>query len=176
MSDVTAKAKVANPATVHDFVVVNNKKQPVDMDQYKGQALLIMNVASQCGYTQKGYSAATELYNRYKDKGFNVLGFPCNQFGGQEPGSNEDIEQFACTRFKAEFPLMDKVDVNGDKANPLWDFMKKEQTGILGTTSVKWNFTSFLVGPDGKVVKRYSPGTSAGDIEKDLKMVLPKPE
>ena len=163
-----------NPTSIFDFVVVNNKKQPVDMDEYKGKALLIMNVASQCGYTQKGYTAATELYNRYKDKGFTVLGFPCNQFGSQEPGSNEDIAQFACTRFKADFPLMDKVDVNGDKANPLWDFMKKEQTGILGTTSVKWNFTSFLVGPDGKVVKRYSPGTSADDIEKDLKLVLPK--
>ena len=171
-----AKAKVPNPTSVYDFIVLDAKKRPVDMEQYRGQALLIMNVASQCGFTQKGYTASTELYTKYKDRGFNVLAFPCNQFGGQEPGSNEDIANFVCTRFKAEFPLMDKVEVNGSGANPLWEFMKKAQTGLLGTTSVKWNFTMFLCDAQGKPIKRYSPGTSAADIEKDLRPVLPKPE
>ena len=171
-----SKAKVANPTSIHDFIVLDAKHRPYDMADVKGQAVLLMNVASQCGFTQKGYSAATELYTRYKDKGFTVLAFPCNQFGGQEPGSNEEIQQFACTRFKAEFPILDKVDVNGDNANPLWDFIKKQKSGILGTTSVKWNFTAFLCDPQGKVVERYAPGASAHDIEKDLRKILPVQE
>jgi glutathione peroxidase-type tryparedoxin peroxidase len=174
MTDAKSVAKTENPTSIHDFIVVTNKKKPYDLAELKGSAVLIMNVASQCGYTQKGYSAATELYTRYKDHGFTVLAFPCNQFGGQEPGTNEDIEHFACTKFKAEFPIMDKVEVNGGSANPLWEFMKKEKTGLLGTTSVKWNFTSFLCDPSGKVVARYSPGTAAKDIEKDLRPILPK--
>lgn len=171
-------AKAAGPSSndvekcVFDFTVKGANGIPYDLEQHRGKPILCMNVASKCTFTKTGYEAATELYNKYKDRGFTVLAFPCNQFNSQEPGTDAEIKEFACTKFKADFPIMSKCDVNGAAAEPLWEFMKKEQPGILGTTSVKWNFTSFLCNASGKPVKRFSPGTKASEIEKDLLPIL----
>jgi len=108
------------------------------------------------------------LYDHYKNRGFSVIGFPCNQFGGTEPGSDEEVEKFVCTKFNATFPLMSKVDVNGDDASPLWKWLKEQKPGTCGMTNVKWNFTSFLVDKEGNVIERYSPGVSVEDVEDDL--------
>ncbi|KAF8096996.1 hypothetical protein N665_0297s0007 [Sinapis alba] len=159
------------PKSVHDFTVKDAKGNEVDLSTYKGKALLIVNVASQCGLTNSNYTELAQLYQKYKDHGFEILAFPCNQFGNQEPGSNEEIVQFACTRFKAEYPIFDKVDVNGDKAAPIYKFLKSSKGGLFGD-GIKWNFSKFLVDKDGNVVDRYAPTTSPLSIEKDLKKLL----
>jgi glutathione peroxidase len=123
------------------------------------------------GLTQTNYKELTDLYNQYKGSDFEILGFPSNQFGGQEPGSNEQIKEFACTRFKAEFPLFDKINVNGQNQAPLYKYLKSQKGGLLGN-GIKWNFTKFLVDKDGKVVERYAPITSPSKIEKDIKKLL----
>ncbi|EPY40196.1 glutathione peroxidase-type tryparedoxin peroxidase [Angomonas deanei] len=137
-----------------------------------GHPLLIMNVASLCGLTKSGYQAAAELYNTYHKEGFTVLAFPCNQFGAQEPGSEKDVAEMVCTRFKADFPIMEKVEVNGSGAHPLFLYLQEAKPGLLGTKAIKWNFTSFLIDGKGIPVARYSPGTGASTIEKDLKPLL----
>ncbi|XP_076924821.1 putative phospholipid hydroperoxide glutathione peroxidase [Bidens hawaiensis] len=157
--------------SVHDFTVKDAKGQEVDLSKYKGKVLLIVNVASQCGFTNSNYPELTTLYQKYKDQGLEILGFPSNQFNGQEPGSNEEIQEFVCTRFKAEYPVFAKVDVNGKNAEPLYDFLKSSKGGFLGD-SIKWNFTKFLVDKDGKVVDRYAPTTTPLSIEKDIKKLL----
>lgn len=131
-----------------------------------------MNVASQCGLTTTNYTELTDIYSKYKDAGLEILAFPCNQFGGQEPGSNEQIQEFACTRFKAEYPIFDKVDVNGGKTAPLYQFLKKSKGGGLFGDFVKWNFTKFLVSRDGEVVERFAPTTAPSKIEENLKKLL----
>ncbi|WZZ14498.1 hypothetical protein YC2023_107587 [Brassica napus] len=189
-----AAASSSSPKSVHDFTVkVRNlspygliekkniisvlgifqdaKGNEVDLSIYKGKVLLIVNVASQCGLTNSNYTELAQLYQKYKDHGFEILAFPCNQFGNQEPGSNEEIVQFACTRFKAEYPIFDKVDVNGDKAAPIYKFLKSSKGGLFGS-GIKWNFSKFLVDKDGNVVDRYAPTTSPLSIEKDLKKLL----
>ena len=179
MTDETAAPTVPNapenPTSVYDFVVLDNKKQPFDLKQFAGKAVYVMNVASKCGYTKGGYEAAVELYEKY-GKGENaklaVLAFPCNQFAYQEPGTDEEIKEFACTKFKADFPILSKVDVNGDKEAPVFHYLKHKQTGILGTTSIKWNFTGFLTDTNGIPIERYSPGAKASEIEKDLLKVI----
>ncbi|KAL2543676.1 putative phospholipid hydroperoxide glutathione peroxidase 6 [Forsythia ovata] len=163
----------SKPQSVHDFTVKNTKGNDVDLSIYKGKVLLIVNVASQCGLTNSNYTELTKLYEKYKDQGLEILAFPCNQFGSQEPGSNEEIEQFACTRFKAEYPIFDKVDVNGSNAAPLYKFLKSSKGGFLGD-SIKWNFSKFLVDKEGRVVDRYAPTTSPLSIEKDIKKLLEK--
>ncbi|XP_076925426.1 putative phospholipid hydroperoxide glutathione peroxidase [Bidens hawaiensis] len=150
--------------SVHDFTVKDAKGQEVDLSKYKGKVLLIVNVAPQCGFTNSNYPELTTLYQKYKDQGLEILGFPSNQFNGQEPGSNEEIQEFVCTRFKAEYPVFAKVDVNGKNAEPLYDFLKSSKGGFLGD-SIKWNFTKFLVDKDGKVVDRYAPTTTPLSIE-----------
>lgn len=160
------------PQSAYDFVVKDAKGQPYPMSQFKGKVALIMNTASECSYTDNGYKAATELYDKYKYKGLVVLGFPCNQFGGQEPGSAESVAEFACTRYKATFPVMGKVDVNGPNADPLWVHMKAHRPGILGTKSIKWNFTVFLVDKTGETVARHSPGTKASALESEIVELL----
>lgn len=161
----------SQPRSVHDFVVKDARGNDVDLSIYKGKVLLIVNVASQCGLTNSNYPELTELYEKYKTKGLEILAFPCNQFGNQEPGSNEEIVQFACTRFKAEFPIFDKVDVNGDNAAPIYKFLKSSKGGLFGD-GIKWNFAKFLVDKDGNVVDRYAPTTSPASIEKDIKKLL----
>ncbi|XP_031393711.1 probable phospholipid hydroperoxide glutathione peroxidase [Punica granatum] len=159
--------------SVHDFVVKDARGNDVDLSTYKGKVLLIVNVASQCGLTNSNYTELAKLYEKYKDQGLEILAFPCNQFGAQEPGTNEQILEFACTRFKAEYPIFDKVNVNGENTAPLYKFLKSSKGGLLGD-SIKWNFSKFLVDKEGHVVDRYAPTTSPLSIEKDIKKLLEK--
>ncbi|XP_020249449.1 probable phospholipid hydroperoxide glutathione peroxidase [Asparagus officinalis] len=157
--------------SVHDFTVKDARGNDVDLSTYKGKVLLIVNVASQCGLTNSNYTELSQLYEKYKNQGLEVLAFPCNQFGAQEPGSNEEIVEFACTRFKAEYPIFDKVDVNGDNAAPIYKFLKSSKGSLFGD-NIKWNFSKFLVDKDGHVLERYAPTTSPLSIEKDIKKLL----
>ncbi|XP_047081775.1 probable phospholipid hydroperoxide glutathione peroxidase [Lolium rigidum] len=164
-------AAASSASSVHDFTVKDASGKDVDLSTYKGKVLLIVNVASQCGLTNSNYTELSQLYEKYKDQGFEILAFPCNQFGGQEPGTNEEIVQFACTRFKAEYPIFDKVDVNGDNVAPIYKFLKTSKGSLFGD-NIKWNFSKFLVDKEGRVVDRYAPTTSPLSIEKDLKKLL----
>ncbi|XAR55060.1 Phospholipid-hydroperoxide glutathione peroxidase [Bertholletia excelsa] len=170
-SDHTMASSSDKPQSVYDFTVKDAKGNDVDLSVYKGKVLIIVNVASQCGLTNSNYTELSKLYEKYKDQGLEILAFPCNQFGGQEPGTNEQIMEFACTRFKAEFPIFDKVDVNGDKTAPIYKFLKSSKGELLGD-NIKWNFAKFLVDKDGKVVDRYAPTTSPLAMEKDIKKLL----
>ena len=158
-------------ASVHDFTVDDIHGKPVPLDRYKGEVLLIVNVASQCGFTPQ-YKGLEALQKRFHDRGFDVLGFPCNQFGGQEPGTESEIATFCETSFGVTFPLFRKVDVNGDTAAPLYRHLKSARPGLLGTEAIKWNFTKFLVDRNGRVVKRYAPTDTPEKIAKDLGEVL----
>ena len=158
--------------TIFDFVVKDSKGKDISLEKFRGKVLLIMNVASKCGYTKGGYDTANSLIKKYKGSGFDVLAFPCNQFGKQEPGSAESIQKFACEIMKAEFEIFEKVEVNGPSSSPLWTFLKSSVPGLLGTTAIKWNFTMFLCDRSGSPKHRYSPGTSIETIEKDLAKLL----
>ncbi len=157
---------------IYDFSATSLDGKPADLGACKGKVLLIVNTASKCGFTPQ-YDGLEKVYEKYRDQGFEVLGFPCNQFGGQEPGGSGDIAQFCTKNYGVEFPMFEKVDVNGDGAHPLFKWLKSEAPGLLGTKDIKWNFTKFLVDRNGKVVDRYAPTTRpdaiAGDIEKLLK-------
>ncbi|XP_058082161.1 probable phospholipid hydroperoxide glutathione peroxidase [Magnolia sinica] len=157
--------------SIHDFTVKDARGNDVDLSTYKGKVLLIVNVASQCGLTNSNYTELNQSYEKYKNQDFEILAFPCNQLGSEEPGDNEQILDFVCTRFKSEFPIFDKVDVNGDNAAPVYKFLKSSKGGLFGD-SIKWNFTKFLVDKDGHVVDRYAPTTSPLSIEKDIKKQL----
>lgn len=158
-------------ASVHDFEVESIKGQKIKLSSYSGKVLLIVNTASKCGFTPQ-YEGLEALQKKYSAKGFEVLGFPCNQFGGQEPGSNADIASFCDLTYKTSFPMFAKLEVNGAGAHPLFQHLKSTAPGILGTELIKWNFTKFLVGKDGQVIKRYAPNDKpeslAVDIEKSL--------
>jgi glutathione peroxidase len=156
--------------SVYDFTVKDINGKDVSLSQYKGKLLLIVNVASKCGFTPQ-YKGLEEIHAELKDK-VEVLGFPCNQFGKQEPGDAEEIKNFCSLTYDVQFPLFQKIDVNGKDAAPLYDFLKSEKPGILGTEGIKWNFTKFLVDRDGHVVKRYAPKESPEDIKKDLQKYL----
>jgi glutathione peroxidase len=145
------------------------------MHDYIGKVLLIVNVASRCGFTGQ-YTGLQSLYTQFQDRGFEVLGFPCNQFGAQEPGSATEIEQFCSTRYQASFPLFEKTDVNGDNAHPLFKYLKHAAPGILGTEAIKWNFTKFLVGRNGQVVGRYGSAEDPASIANDIQKALQSPE
>jgi len=157
--------------SVHDFAVLNAAGQKVAMGDYRGFVLLVVNVASRCGFT-KQYAGLQELQDRFSGKPFSVIAFPCNQFGAQEPGTNAEVCEFAKSKYNATFPIMSKIDVNGSEADPLWEHLKTSQKGILDTTGIKWNFTKFLVDKEGAVRGRYSsvtePSAIAADIEKLL--------
>ncbi|XP_010525941.1 PREDICTED: probable glutathione peroxidase 2 [Tarenaya hassleriana] len=157
--------------SIYDFTVKDIKGNDVNLSQYRGKVLLIVNVASKCGLTHGNYKELNILYEKYKSKGLEILAFPCNQFGGQEPGSNEEIQETACSMFKAEFPIFDKVEVNGKNAHPLYKFLKAQKGGFLAD-AIKWNFTKFLVDKEGKAVDRYAPTTSPLKIEKDIEKLL----
>ncbi len=156
---------------VYDFQANTIDGQAQSLDQYQGKTLLIVNVASKCGFTPQ-YKGLEALYRQYKDKGFEILGFPCDQFGHQEPGDEAEIKDFCSLTYDVSFPMFAKIKVNGDDAHPLYQFLKKEQTGMLGTEMVKWNFTKFLVDKTGKVVKRYAPKDTPEAIGKDLAKIL----
>ncbi|XP_057956940.1 probable glutathione peroxidase 2 isoform X2 [Malania oleifera] len=159
------------PKSIYDFTIKDISGNDVSLSEYKGKVLLIVNVASKCGLTQSNYKELNVLYEKYKNQGFEILAFPCNQFAGQEPGSNEEIQEVACTMFKAEFPIFDKVEVNGKNASPLYKFLKSEKGGMF-IDAIKWNFTKFLVDKEGKVVERFAPTTSPLKIEKDIQNLL----
>lgn len=155
----------------YDFNATALDGQPVALDRYRGKALLIVNTASACGFTPQ-YQGLEELQRRYADQGLVVLGFPCNQFGRQEPGSEAEIGAFCEKNYGVTFPLFAKIDVNGDDAHPLFRFLKGEAPGVLGTEAIKWNFTKFLVNKEGAVVKRYAPATKPEDIQGDIEQLL----
>ncbi|KAK3032821.1 hypothetical protein RJ639_035427 [Escallonia herrerae] len=160
-----------SPKSVHNFTVKDIRGNDVPLSNYNGKVLLIVNVASKCGLTQSNYKELNVLYQKYKDQGLEILAFPCNQFGKQEPGDNEEIQETVCTMFKAEFPIFDKIDVNGKNAAPLYNFLKAEKGGFF-VDGIKWNFTKFLINKEGKVVERYAPITSPLKIEKDIQNLL----
>ncbi|KAK2981532.1 hypothetical protein RJ640_026792 [Escallonia rubra] len=165
------KMAAESPKSVHNFTVKDIRGNDVPLSNYNGKVLLIVNVASKCGLTQSNYKELNVLYQKYKDQGLEILAFPCNQFGKQEPGDNEEIQETVCTMFKAEFPIFDKIDVNGKNAAPLFNFLKAEKGGLF-VDGIKWNFTKFLINKEGKVVERYAPITSPLKIEKDIKNLL----
>lgn len=158
-------------ANVFGFQVRDVKGNDVSLEQYRGKALLIVNVASKCGFTPQ-YKGLEELYKNFTSKGFVILGFPCNQFGGQEPGSDAEIESFCELNYGVTFPIFSKIEVNGAGTAPLYKYLKSEAPGTLGTEAIKWNFTKFLVDKAGKVVKRYAPTDSPESIGKDLDSFL----
>jgi glutathione peroxidase len=141
------------------------------LGDYRGKVLLIVNVASRCGFTPQ-YTGLQALYRKYQDRGFEILGFPCNQFGSQEPGSEADIQAFCSTTYDVSFPLFAKVDVNGEHAHPVYRLLKGEKPGILGTEAIKWNFTKFLVNRQGEVVKRYAPTDKPEDLDAAVAALL----
>jgi glutathione peroxidase len=157
--------------TVYDFTVetLDGRSQP--FRRYRGKTLLIVNVASKCGFTPQ-YAGLEDLYRRHKRQGLLVLGFPCDQFGHQEPGDADEIRRFCSLTYDVTFPLFGKIEVNGPRAHPLFEFLKARQPGVLGSRAIKWNFTKFLVGPDGEVIRRYSPSDTPEHIEKDLLPLL----
>jgi glutathione peroxidase len=158
-------------ASIYDFSVEDITGKEVTLDKYRGKAMLIVNTASKCGFTPQ-YKGLEELYEKLHGKGLEILGFPCNQFGGQEPGTDTEIAQFCELNYGVSFPMFAKVDVNGADASPLFKYLKAEAPGMLGSEMVKWNFTKFLVDREGKVVARFAPKDTpeaiAGDIEKVL--------
>ena len=157
--------------TVYDFKANRLDGTPISLEEYRGRVALVVNVASHCGFTPQ-YSGLEALYRRHKDQGFVVLGFPCNQFGAQEPGSSDEIASFCSRTYDVTFPMFGKVDVNGANEHPLFAFLKDEKPGALGTKSIKWNFTKFLVGRDGRVLKRYGSSTTPDDVESDVAAAL----
>jgi len=160
--------------TVHDFNAQRLDGAPQDLSMYRGQVLLVVNVASECGFTAQ-YAGLQKLRETYADRGFEVLGFPCNQFGGQEPGGPEQIASFCSSRFGVDFPLFAKIEVNGGDAHPLYRFLKKAAPGALGTQAIKWNFTKFLVGREGAVIGRFSPATRPEDLSGAIEKALQAP-
>jgi len=157
--------------TVHDFQAASIDGKPVSLAAYRGNVLLIVNVASKCGFTPQ-YAGLEALYKKYRNRGFVILGFPSNQFGGQEPGTHAEIKNFCDLQYGVTFPLFGKIDVNGPNAHPLYDFLKAEKPGVLGTQRIKWNFTKFLIDRDGRPIKRYGPRRKPEEIEADVERAL----
>ena len=157
--------------TIADFTAKLPNGEEISLADKAGKVLLIVNTASKCGFTPQ-YEGLEALFKKYGDQGFEVLAFPCNQFGAQEPGNAEEIANFCSLKYDVSFPLMDKIDVNGAGAPPLYDWLKKEAPGLLGSRAVKWNFTKFLIGRDGKVVRRYAPTDKPADMAKDIEKLL----
>jgi glutathione peroxidase len=158
-------------SSLHDIEVKSIDGEPKLLADYAGKALLIVNVASKCGFTPQ-YQGLEALYRQYKDRGFAVLGFPCDQFGHQEPGNEEEIRSFCSLTYEVSFPLFAKIEVNGPGAHPLYQYLKKAMPGILGTEGIKWNFTKFLVDPQGKVVARYAPKDKPQALAKSIEAML----
>ncbi len=155
---------------IYDFKALNNKGEEVDFKQFEGKVLMIVNTASKCGFTPQ-YDGLEELYQRYKDLGLVIIGFPCDQFAHQEPGSNEEIAEFCRLNHGVTFPLMAKIEVNGENAHPIYKYLKKAASGVFGGF-IKWNFTKFLISRDGTVIKRYAPTFEPKRMEKDIQDML----
>lgn len=157
--------------TVYDFTAKNLAGQDVPLSDFHGQVLLIVNTASKCGFTPQ-YAGLEELYEKLHPEGLTILGFPCNQFGAQEPGSESEIGTFCQKNYGVSFPMFAKIDVNGADAHPLYQYLKKDRKGLLGTEAIKWNFTKFLIGRDGEPVARYAPQTKPEDLEAPVRKLL----
>jgi glutathione peroxidase len=157
--------------SVYDFEANQIDGKPVKLSAYKGKVLLIVNTASQCGFTPQ-FAGLEALYEKYAGQGLTVLGFPSNQFGAQDPGTNEEIGAFCTKNYGVSFPMMEKIDVNGSGAAPLYQWLTKEKPGLLGLTAIKWNFTKFLVGRDGTVLKRYAPLDTPASLTRDVEAAL----
>jgi glutathione peroxidase len=157
--------------SVYDFTAKNLAGQDVSLSDFRGQVLLIVNTASKCGFTPQ-YAGLEELYEKLHPEGLTILGFPCNQFGAQEPGSESEIGAFCQKNYGISFPMFAKIDVNGADAHPLYQYLKKDRKGLLGTEAIKWNFTKFLIGRDGEPVARYAPQTKPEDLEAPVRKLL----
>ena len=160
-----------NKMNIYDFQVKTIDGEIISMSKYRGKVLLIVNVASKCGFT-KQYEGLENLFEKYKNKNFMVLGFPSNQFANQEPESDEKIKEFCSLTYDVKFDMFSKIDVNGEKESPLYTFLKSSQKGILGTEDIKWNFTKFLIDKNGNVVDRFAPTTTPESIEEDILKLL----
>jgi glutathione peroxidase len=156
---------------IYDIEVKDIDAHALKLEKYKGRVMLIVNVASNCGYTGQ-YEGLQKLHEKYSDKGLSVLGFPCNQFLSQEPGTEEEIKNFCMSKFGVGFDMFSKIDVNGDNTHPLYVFLKSKASGFLGSEGIKWNFTKFLVDREGKVIQRYAPSTTPAQIEADIEKLL----
>jgi glutathione peroxidase len=157
--------------SIHEFEAKTIDGQPKKLGDYSGQVLLVVNVASKCGLTPQ-YAGLESLYRKFKDKGFAILGFPCDQFAHQEPGNEEEIMSFCSLTYDVSFPMFSKIKVNGDDAHPIYKYLKAEKPGVLGTEAIKWNFTKFLIGTNGEVVRRYAPTVKPEALEKDVAALL----
>jgi glutathione peroxidase len=155
----------------YDFEVNRLNGDPVKLSEYRGKALLIVNTASQCGFTPQ-YGGLEKLYDKFKPRGLEILGFPCNQFGKQEPGSSEEIAEFCSVNYGVTFPMFEKIDVNGKNTHPLYRYLKREARGVLGSEPIKWNFTKFLINREGEVVERYGSTTKPEQIEAAIETAL----
>jgi len=164
-------AATSSPSSVYDFEALSIDGKPAHLSTQRGKVMLIVNTASQCGFTPQ-FGGLEALWEKYRDKGLVVLGFPSNEFGKQDPGSNDEIASFCQVNYGVSFPMMSKVQVNGGGAHPLWQWLKGEKPGLLGSEAIKWNFTKFLVGKQGQVLKRYAPNEKPEAIEKDIVAAL----
>jgi glutathione peroxidase len=160
--------------SVYDFEALSIEGKPAHLSTQRGKVLLIVNTASACGFTPQ-FAGLESLWETYRDRGLMVIGFPSNEFGGQDPGSNDEIASFCSLNYGVSFPMMGKVEVNGANAHPLWKWLTAEARGVLGTQSIKWNFTKFLVGRNGQVIKRYAPTDTPESIKKDIEAALAQP-
>jgi glutathione peroxidase len=158
-------------SSVYDFEAQSITGQPVSLARFRGQPLLIVNTASACGFTPQ-FAGLQDLHRQYGEQGLVVLGFPCNQFGGQDPGSDQTIAQFCQVNYGVSFPMMSRIEVNGAGAHPLYQWLTKEAPGLLGSKAIKWNFTKFLVGKDGRVIRRYAPQDGPASLAKDIEAAL----
>lgn len=159
------------PTSIYDFEALQMNGQSVPLSQYRGKVLLIVNTASACGFTPQ-FGGLEELHKEYADQGLVVLGFPCNQFGAQDPGSNDEIASFCQLNYGVSFPMMSKIEVNGADAHPLYRWLTAEAPGLLGSKMIKWNFTKFLVGKDGRVIRRYAPQDAPAKLSGDIEQAL----
>jgi glutathione peroxidase len=157
--------------TAYDFSAVDIDGHDKSLTDYEGKVLLVVNVASKCGFTPQ-YTGLQALWEKYRDRGLVVMGFPCDQFGHQEPGDEAEIMNFCSLTYDVDFPMFSKIDVNGANAHPLWKWLKDEKSGMLGIGAIKWNFSKFLVGRDGRVIKRYAPTDTPESIAKDIEAAL----
>jgi glutathione peroxidase len=168
-------ARTASPQLImtsfYDLTPNDKTGKPYPFDQLKGKVVLIVNVASKCGFTPQ-YKELEELNKKYKDKGLQIIGFPCNQFGKQEPGTDEEIGQFCQLNYGVTFPVLQKIDVNGDNASPVYKYLKEQKAGLLGLTRIKWNFEKFLIDKNGKVVERFSSLTKPSSLESAIEPLL----
>ena len=162
---------MAAATSLYDFDAVSIAGKPAEFSAQRGKVFLVVNTASACGFTPQ-FAGLEKLWQDYRDRGLVVVGFPSNEFGSQDPGSNEEIASFCQTNYGVSFPMMAKTQVNGDDAHPLWQWLKGEKPGLLGTQGIKWNFTKFLVGRDGQVLKRYAPNDAPDKLRADIEKAL----